>query len=76
MVVRRRPKPLLIFLVVTGSLLILLSAVYLFLASPVNKDDHEKIEVDVPSGTGVSGIAKILKDNDLIRNEFVFIDYC
>lgn len=73
MVVRRRPKPLLIFLVVTGSLLILLSAVYLFLASPVNKDDHEKIEVDVPSGTGVSGIAKILKDNDLIRNEFVFM---
>ena len=73
MVVRRRTKPLLIFLVVTGSLLILLSAVYLFLASPVNKDDHEKIEVDVPSGTGVSGIAKILKDNDLIRNEFVFM---
>lgn len=73
MVVRRRPKPLLIFLVVTGSLLILLSAVYLFLASPVDKDDHEKIEVDVPSGTGVSGIAAILKENNLIRNEFVFI---
>ena len=45
MAVRRRPKPLLIFLVVTGSFLILLSAIYLFLTSPVDRSDHEKIDV-------------------------------
>ena len=72
MVVRRRPKPLLIFLVATGSFLILLAAVYLFLASPVDRNDHEVIDVVVPSGTGVSGVAKILKENDLIRSELLF----
>ena len=72
MVVRRRPKPLLIFLVIMGSLLILLAAVYLFLASPVDKNSHEKIEIVVPSGTGVTGIAKILKENNLIRSEVLF----
>ena len=72
MVVRRRPKPLLIFLVIMGSLLILLAAVYLFLASPVYKNSHEKIEIVVPSGTGVTGIAKILKENNLIRSEVLF----
>lgn len=72
MVVRRRPKPLLIFLVAAGSFLILLSAVYLFLASPVDKNDHRKIEITVPTGTGISGIAEILKENDLIRSKFLF----
>ena len=55
-----------------GSLLILLAAVYLFLASPVDKNSHEKIEIVVPSGTGVTGIAKILKENNLIRSEVLF----
>ena len=72
MAVRRRPKPLLIFLILMGSLLILLAAVYLFLASPVDKNDHDDIEIVVPSGTGVTGIAKILKENDLIRSEMLF----
>ena len=72
MVVRRRPKPLLIFLIVTGSFLILLAAVYLFLVSPVDRNDAEKIEIVVPSGAGVSGIAEILKENDLIRSELLF----
>ena len=72
MVVRRRPKPLLIFLVVTGSFLILAAAIYLFLVSPVDKNSHKKIDVEVPSGTGVSGIAKILKEKNLIRSELIF----
>ena len=73
MVVRRRPKPLLIFLVLSGSFLILLAAVYMFLASPVDKSNSNAVEVVIPNGTGVSGIAKILKEKDLIRNEFVFV---
>ena len=62
MVVRRRPKPLLIFLVLSGSFLILLAAVYMFLASPVDKSNSNAVEVVIPNGTGVSGIAKILKE--------------
>lgn len=72
MVVRRRPRPLLIFLVVMGSFLIMLAAVYLYMAGPVDKNNHDLIEIEIPSGTGVTGVAKILKENDLIRNEFVF----
>ena len=72
MAVRRRPKPLLIFLVLFGSFLILLAAIYLFLSSPVDKNNHKDIEVVVPSGTGVSGVAEILKENNLIRSEIVF----
>ncbi len=72
MVVRRRPKPLLIFLIIMGSLLILLAAVYLFLASPVDRNNHEDIEIVVPSGVGITGIAKILKENNLIRSELLF----
>ncbi len=72
MVVRRRPKPLLIFLVLFGSFLILLAAIYLFLSGPVDKNNHKDIEVVIPSGTGVSGVAKILKEKELIRSEFVF----
>lgn len=72
MAVRRKPKPLLIFLILMGSFLIILAAVYLFLASPMDKNDHENVEVVVPSGTGVAGIAKILKENDLIRSELLF----
>ena len=64
MVVRRRPKPLLIFLVLAGSFLILLAAVYMYLASPVDKGNTDTIEVVIPNGTGISGIAKILKEND------------
>ena len=72
MAVRRRPKPLLIFLILFGSFLILLAAIYLFLSSPVDKNNHKDIEVVVPSGTGVSGVAEILKENNLIRSEIVF----
>lgn len=72
MVVRRRPKPLLIFLTAMGSFLILLAAVYLFLVSPVDKNDHQTIEVEIPSGVGVRGIAKILKEKELIRSELLF----
>ena len=72
MAVRRRPKALLIFLVFTGSLLIILAAVYLYMASPVDRNDTKTIEVDIPSGVGVSGIADILKENNLIRSEFLF----
>lgn len=73
MAVKRRPKPLLIFLVALGSFLILIASVYLFLASPVNANNKDKIEVVVPSGTGVSGISDILKEKKLIRSKLLFM---
>ncbi len=70
--IQRRPKPLLIILVVLGSFLILLAGVYMFLASPIDSSDKNDIEVVIPSGTGVSTIASILKEKDLIRSKGFF----
>lgn len=73
MAVRRRPKPLLIFLVALGSFFILSASIYLFLASPVDATNKNKIEVVVPSGTGVTGISDILKEKKLIRSKLLFM---
>lgn len=73
MAVKRRPKPLLFFLVALGSFFILSASIYLFLASPVDANNKDKIEVVVPSGTGVTGISDILKEKKLIRSKFLFM---
>lgn len=71
-VVRKRPKPLLIVLTTLGSFFIVLAGIYLFLASPIDSSDKNKIEVVIPSGVGVSNIASILKEKDLIRSKNFF----
>ena len=38
----------------------------------VNKTDTTKVRIDIPSGTTPQGIAKLLKENELIRNEASF----
>lgn len=57
--------------------LIVLSGViwYKISTSPVNKNDNKEIEVIIPYGTGTSGVAKILKDNNIIKNESAFKIY-
>lgn len=39
--------------------------------SPVSKDNTSKV-IEIPQGSGTSQIAKILKDNNLIKSEFAF----
>lgn len=72
MVVRRRPKPLLIILITIGSLLIFLALVYTFLASPIDAHNTTDKEIVISSGTGINEISEILKDNDLIRSRALF----
>ncbi len=47
---------------------------YKYQLSPVN-DSAETIEVEIPSNTTVRGIASILKQNNLIRDERIFLIY-
>lgn len=78
MVVRRRPKPLLIviiFLFLMGILLIVMAGVCVTFAQPVDKKDDTSIEVVIPSGSSTKKIASILKENNLIKNEFYFSLY-
>ena len=53
-------------------IIISLFCAFLYLKSPVDKKSDTTIEVKIESGTTTSGIAKILKERELIRNEFIF----
>lgn len=78
MVVRRRPKPLLIiiiFLFLLGILLLVMAGMCISFAQPVDKKDDTSIEVVIPSGSSTKKIASILKENNLIKNEMYFSFY-
>lgn len=60
---------LIIILAVAG-----LFGIYKFLSSPVSKNIAEK-EIEIPLGSGAAQIAKILKENNLIRSELIFKMY-
>lgn len=72
---RRKAKPLLIILVLGALVLFSLAGVWLVLSSPVDKKNTTDIEVVIPSGATASQIGTILKNKDLIRNEFFFNVY-
>ena len=62
-------KLMLIIAIITMGIL---SLVVVHLKSPVDKNSTANIEVSIESGTSVSEIAKTLKDEELIRSEFLF----
>ncbi len=68
----RRPKPLLIILIIIAILLISTACTYLFLTRPVDRHSTKEIEVVIPSGTSTTKISKILKEKELIRSTFLF----
>ena len=66
-----------IIIIVIASILILLLLImgtYKVLTMPVSKNIAEK-EIEIPMGSGSKEIAKILKENNLIKNELVFRVY-
>ena len=69
---KRKPKPLMIFLIVTAGILILMGVVWLFLASPVNPLSNETVEVEIENGTSTMEISNILKKDKLIRSKALF----
>ncbi len=67
-------KILIIVLCVILVLVIALIGTYEVLTMPVSKSIEEK-EILIPLGSGTEDIAKILKENNLIKNELVFRMY-
>ncbi len=43
---------------------------------PVNPDDKSRIELRIPPSSTAVQVAQILKENDLIRSERAFLNYC
>jgi cell division protein YceG involved in septum cleavage len=60
---RRRPKPLLIVIVI-GILMIIMALIWIFLSSPVDRSDDTEVKIEIKAGVGTQGIADILKENN------------
>jgi len=75
MVVKRKPKPLLIVLFGLAILLLICGGTWIYLSSPIDKNNTEVIEVEIVSGTSTSQIGSILKEKKVIRSEFLFKVY-
>lgn len=75
MEVKRKVKPLgilIILLLVVSVLLISMWGIYVYLGSPVDKNNNEELEIEIKSGTSSNSIGSLLKDKDLIRSDFYF----
>ncbi len=75
MVVKRRPKPLLIIIVFLAVVLLGIGFTWTYLASPVDSGNTEDMEVEITSGTSTAKIGTILKENKLIKSELLFKVY-
>lgn len=75
MVVKRKPKPLLIAILVISILLLICGGTWIYLSSPIDKNNTEVIEVEIASGTSTSQIGSILKEKKVIRSELLFKVY-
>lgn len=72
---KRKPKPLLIIICLLAFILFVLAGIWIFLTSPVNRNNKEEIKIEITSGTTTSQIATILKEKDLIKSELMFKVY-
>ena len=74
--IKKMLRQLLIFLIslalVLGSIAIAVQTVYNKFFKPVDPEDDTLITIEVPMGTSINGIAKILYENNLIRNTAAF----
>lgn len=68
----KKPKPLLIIMMIMAFILIVGGIGYIYLTSAVNAFDKTDVEVIIPNGTSTTKIAKILKDKELIKSEMLF----
>lgn len=72
--VKRKVKPLFIVIVILAIVFIFVGT-WKVLTGPVDRKSTENIDVVIESGTNTRKIANILKNNDLIKSEFVFKVY-
>lgn len=64
----------LFFLIFSTILIVGLCGFYNYMLTPVS-NSNEIVELEIPSNTSTTGIAKILKEKKLIRNEKIFVLY-
>lgn len=59
---------------ISGVILVVFAVVLFILyeGGPCDKNNQKDLIVDIPMGSTVDDVAHILKENDLIKNEFVF----
>lgn len=69
---KKKVKITLIVLVSLGLFLISSCFIYLFLVRPIEKNSTVDVQLTIQSGTSRKEIAKILKQNHLIRSELLF----
>ena len=66
---------LIIVLVISGLSCIATSFIYLYLASPIDKNNRKEIDVTIKEGTSSREIANILENKGLIRSSTFFLIY-
>lgn len=75
-VLQRINRPTKVFLVSLGLVLLIGLALWGFLhakfLAPVNSGDKTVIEVEIPRGSGINTIGRILEENGIIRSKTVF----
>lgn len=67
-----------VFGILIGIIIIALGIIFFWYSSntkPLNSS-KDSIRIEIPEGTGVSGIAKILEENEIIKNAVAFKIYC
>lgn len=74
---KRRKKPIVLYILIISLIIIALVAIgfkkYVYKQlEPVAIENIKEIQIKIPKGTSTSNIAKILKENNLIRNDLVF----
>ena len=74
MTVKFKPRPLLL-VVLLAVILLILGISWMYLASPVDKNDKKDIEVEITKGISVVKISTILKEEKLIRSKTLFKVY-
>lgn len=74
MTIKVKPRPLLL-VVLLAVILLILGISWVYLASPVDKNDKKDIEVEITKGIGVVKISNILKEEKLIRSKTLFKVY-
>lgn len=66
---------LIILVVIIVGIYIALNKYINYSLQPINPSDSKDYTIEIPSGSSTSNIAKILYDNEIIRNKFVFKYY-
>ena len=66
-------KKIVIAIIVLAIIVFVVSSIYLFLTSPVDKSDTKDIKVTIESGTSSDEISRILKEKRLIKSRTLFL---